>query len=101
MELYIIVWSVGGICLIGIIFLNFPLISRLKTHSLTEFQKAGEPSPYWSDSRSVKFMIYILTRKYESLADDKLISMFKIARMLWIIMLTCFVVFFVEVASMD
>ena len=101
MELYEIVWWVGAICMIGIIVLNFPLISRLKNVSLNEFQKAGKPSPYWSDFRSFKFMTYIISRKYESLADEKLISMFKIARMLWILFLICFAAFFVLIASME
>lgn len=101
MELFEIVWWVGAICMASIIVLNFPLISRLKKISSNEFQKAGRPNPLWSDIRSFKFIAYILSRKYRNLTDSGLVSMFGIARVLWMVFLTCFAAFFLIIAIME
>ena len=91
-------WTIGAVCLGTLICLDFYLIRRLRETSPEEFEKAGKPSPYWSDLRSLKFMIYVLKRKYQVLSDKKLVTLFNIARWLTLGLLVCMALFFISIS---
>lgn len=86
-------WYVCAVCLVVWIALHQYLIPRMKRISPDDFQKAGKPSRFWSDHRTVAFIFYILSRKYEGFPDEKMVVYFRLARLTILIWVASFAVF--------
>lgn len=86
-------WYLCAICLLIWVALYQYLIRKMESISPEHFKKAGKPSKLWSDHRTLAFIFYILSRKYESFPDEKTVNFFWLARMTLIIWFVGFLAF--------
>ena len=81
--------------------LYFYLIEALKQGYPEEYRKAGSPWYLWIDHRTSIFNNYILKAKYRNIPDKNLVVVFKISRVILILILTNIFLFVVSVLLME